>query len=179
MNAMKTNQIAKLFLMSALAGILVTSCSKTELATNYGNLPASTTLPEATLTDFGPLNDTLRHMQAVVSNQDYTISSVNGELPGSGAQISLSFFSGVDGGLQDGVYNYTKSTVTTPFTFGNALLFASDGSDSGPHLLDVANGTIMVTRTGSTYGLQFDFNLTNGDSFSSSYSGQVSYSDQY
>jgi hypothetical protein len=177
---MKAKQSAKLFLMMAFLAITVVSCSKTELGTNYGNLPVPATQPDATLMDFGPLNDTTRHMQAVLSNQDYLITNSDGDLSGSGAQINLTFFSGIDGGIKDGVYNYSTAADKKPFTFGNALFTATDNFYTGtPLLLDLSDGTVTVTKTGSTYDLLFKFNLTNGDTFSSSFNGQMSYSDQY
>jgi hypothetical protein len=177
---MKTLQISGLFLMMAFVLFLVPSCTKTESPDPVILSSDPTTQSGGVIKDLGAVGNAGRDMQAVLTNQGYLFYNSDGEVSGNGAEINVRFYSGMDGAIPTGVYNYSGSPVKKAFTFGNTFLTATDNYFTGtPVLLDIASGTINVKQAGSAYDIQFNYQLTNGDSFSASYVGHLDYSDQY
>jgi hypothetical protein len=169
---MKTFKITKLFLVMALGAISLVSCEKT-------NQPsASANMEDGIIQDKGLMNDSTRIMESVLTSQDYVLTNLYTNMPGSGALIKVKFFSNEDGKIPTGKYTCSNYSNKGSFTFSDATFQLPDNSDR-QGVFTIINGTVSVNQEGSRYMLEFDGELSNGETFLAYYTGVMNYSDHH
>jgi hypothetical protein len=175
---MKTNYLVKLTLMMVITSIIFASCSKTD------SEPVTTTASTLANSHHGIIYDKgttevgLRHMQVVLSNQNYSTTNANGIASINEALVSIVFYTNTDGMIPSGVYKYSDTPDAGPFTFGTALLYPiKDNFSTAPPIASITSGSVTVSKVDSQYHIIFECVLSNGKIFQSEFHGAMSYAD--
>ena len=173
---MKTILTIKLFLILASIALIGVSCKKdTSFATPTANLPTS--LPSANILDMG-LIDSINHlMVATLNNETVTFTNSVEDLTGINAQISFDFYSNEDGLIPTGTYYFSNDGTAKPFTFSTGSFLANVPGSSSALNLSVVDGTVYLTQSDANYELSYALMLSDGNTVSGSYSGNMAYQD--
>lgn len=171
---MKTLKITNLLLMTIFGTIIMVSCEKSDQSSN----PNGSNTEVGTIEDLGLMNDTTRIMQSVLTSQDYVLTNLYSNMPGTGAIIKVKFYSHLDGKIPPGNYTCSNYSGNAPFTFSDASIQLPDNS-AKKGVFTIIDGTVSVNADGSKYTLVFNGDLSNGESFSANYVGTFNYTDNY
>jgi len=172
---MKTLKITNLFLVTVFGAIIMVSCEKNDQPSNPNN---AANTAAGIIQDLGLLNDTTRIMQSELTSQDYVLTNLYTNMPGTGAIIKVKFFSRLDGKIPPGNYTCSNYSGNVPFTFSDASIQLPDNS-AKKGVFPIIDGTVSVNVEGNKYSLVFNGDLSNGESFSANYVGILNYTDNY
>ena len=175
---MKTFKITKLFLVMTFGIISLVSCEKTDQSSNPNGTPTPSVVKDMVVKDYGPINDTTRNMEVLLTSQDYSLTNSNDILTGRGAELRVRFFSNQDNAIPSGNYTYALTPDKLPFTFSDATMHINDNSVVHGVFV-IYYGSVSVQSDGSKYSVLFNGVLSNGYTFSAKYDGNIVYSDNF
>jgi len=166
---MKTLKFTKLFLYLAFITSSLVSCVKSDLpSTSNSSLIDVMGQERAYISFLGPVNDTTNNLYVILQGVKYELTNNYGTFLQSGSEIRVSFYSNSNSGISQGVYTYADSLKIAPFTFNNAMLSLGGG------FIIINKGTITVNTSSSGYDIIFKCGLSDGESFTANYFGNLS-----
>lgn len=171
---MKTTSTFLNYLMVAALTITLVSCGSKDFSVVKD--PNLSDQQAGTIVDLGVINGDLHQMSVTLTNVTTSINNLKVATL-MRCHVYIHLFTNTNGVINDGTYTYSNSGNYSPFTFKTGSVYVPKAEANSFDAFDMADGSISVSRDGTTYHITLNGTLSDGNNVSGTFHGILSYSD--